>query len=149
MAPLAPLGEDNWDTMWHVSFHHVMLMVPVWASHGTDGIVNGTILFVRSRWLTQGETWLLCHVMPVLPSNDADGIMNSTIAFLTSRCSKWSATLALIFTSHDVNGTIAFLRSRQLKWGATWHFGIWCHWHWHQCHTMPTALSVRPLHTLG
>ena len=25
----------------------------------------------------------------------------------------------------------------------------WCHWHWHQCHIIPTASSVVPFHSFG
>ena len=69
-------------------------------SNAVDSIVNGTIGFLRSRWLKWGATWPLWHVitlMPELTSHDANGI---------------------------VNGTIAFVRPRWLKLGESWLFCI-------------------------
>ena len=91
-------------------------------SHNTiaNGIVNGTIAFVRSTQLKWSATWLFGYVKPLtLPSapHHADSFVNDTTA-----CS----------------------RPGQLKWDATWHFGscnatgtdigsTWCQWclHWH------------------
>ena len=52
------LCEDNWNKVWRDSFGYVMLFTPVWASHDTDYIVGGAILFIRSRFLKQGATLL-------------------------------------------------------------------------------------------
>ena len=40
------LGQDNSNKVQHDIFGHVM---PVLASHDTDGIINSTIAFVSSR----------------------------------------------------------------------------------------------------
>ena len=61
--------------MWHDFFSHVMLLAQVQTSYDTDGIVNITILLVRSRWLKQGAT-------QPLAVHDTDGIINTTVALL-------------------------------------------------------------------
>ena len=42
MAPFYLLGQDDWNNVKHDLFGHVM---PVLASHDTDGIPNSTIIF--------------------------------------------------------------------------------------------------------
>ena len=52
-----PLGEDNSNKVWQNSCGHMMLLAPD-KYHMALMTINGTILFVRSRWLNQGSTWL-------------------------------------------------------------------------------------------
>ena len=59
--------------------------------------------------------------------------------------------LMLVSVSHDtnniINGTILFIRSRWSKGDVTRLFLVmWYHWHQHQHHVMPMALSIVPLH---
>ena len=65
---------------------------------------NGTIAFLRSRYLKTGETIFFVYVM----------------------------LLALVSVTHGTDSTInsdtAFLMSRQWKWSTTWFLVIWCHW---------------------
>ena len=87
--------------------------------HDTNGVINGNIALLGSRWSKWGVTWLCCLLTLMLVSCYANSV---------------------------VSGTIAFLRSRQLKWGVTWLFwsydtngaGIglmWCQQHhqWYHC----------------
>ena len=73
-------GRDG-NKVWHDPFSHVMLLAHVWTSYNTDGIVDGSILFARSRWSKQGAALYFGH--------DNDGNINSTIAFDSSIWSKW------------------------------------------------------------
>ena len=121
MASLCSLCEGNQNKVWHDSFGHVMPLAPVWASHDLDGIVNGSILFVRSRWLKQCATWSLA-------SHDTDHIINATIAFVSFKMTKMRCNM--IFFSHltltsascdvndIVNSSIVFIMSWWLKWCA-------------------------------
>ena len=49
MALLHSLGQDNRHEGQHDFFGYVMLLALLWASHDSNGIVNGTIAFLRSR----------------------------------------------------------------------------------------------------
>ena len=40
VAPLYSLGQDDQNEMQYDIFGHVMLLVPAFASHTTDGIMN-------------------------------------------------------------------------------------------------------------
>ena len=138
MASFCSLGEDCWKKVWHDSFGHVMLLAPVQALNDTDDIVSGTILFVRSRWLKQGETcrwrflilfcdnlwkcetWLFGHVMPMLQCWHHMTLMASSIA-----------PLHLLF--HDDWNEMQYD-----FFGPLVPLGIstmWCKWHhkWHYC----------------
>ena len=45
-------------------FGHMMPLAQVFASHDADSIINGTIVFLRTRWSKWSQTWLLvmgCH----------------------------------------------------------------------------------------
>ena len=95
MVPFFSEVEDNWNKVWHYSSGHVMLLAPMQAFKDTDGIVNGTILFVNLRWLKLGPIWLFWHIMAVLTSYYTDGITNSTSAFDRSRWLNWDATCLL------------------------------------------------------
>ena len=75
-----------------------MLLVPVQASHDTDGIVSFPILFGQGDW-NKVQYDFLCYVMSVLALQDTNGIINSTIQFLSSKWSKWDTTW--LFESFD------------------------------------------------
>ena len=46
---LHPLGQYDQIEVQHDIMGHVTSLALTWASHGVDTIVNGTILFLRSR----------------------------------------------------------------------------------------------------
>ena len=98
----------------------MMLCVPVWALHDTDGIVNCTILFTRARWLKQSSTWLFGHVMPV--------------------CSMWH------WWNHQYYQSISEFKIIKKRCNMT---VIWHYWHWHQHHVMQMALLMSPLYSLS
>ena len=91
-------------------------------------------IFLMSRWLKRGATWLFHHVTPLasaLALNDTEGNINGTIAFLRSRWLKWDAgwlvwscdAIGIGITWHQRQcGTNESLRLRWLNWGAMWHF---------------------------
>ena len=129
MAPLCSLGEDKWNKMWY-DFGHVMLIAPVPAPYYTVGIVNSTVLFVRSWWLKEGATWLVCQhwhhmawmaspiiLLYLLVQDDWNEIQHVFFCHLT--------LLALASESEScdvsgiVNSTIVFIQSRQLEQCAT------------------------------
>ena len=134
----------------------------MWALHDTDGIVNYTILFVRSRWLKQCTTWLFGHVMPVLVSHDTDGIINSTITFVNSRWPKWDATWHLwswnaIGTiinimwcqwNHQLHCYFCLMKIIEMQWNMT-ILVMWCIWCWHWHHVMFMVLSMAQLHFIA
>ena len=100
-----------------MSFHHVLLLVPVQESHDPSGNVSATILL--------GQNDFFGHMILVLASYDTDGIMTGTTSFIPSRQLEQGAIfhvmilLALALASHDtdsiINTTISFFRSRQMK----------------------------------
>ena len=49
MAPLNFLGQDNQNEMQHDFFGHMMLLALALMSHGADGVINGSVAFLRSR----------------------------------------------------------------------------------------------------
>ena len=55
MAPFCLLAWDNWDGVQHDFFGYGM---PVLASQDTNGIINSTMVFVRSKWLKWHARWL-------------------------------------------------------------------------------------------
>ena len=131
MTSLHPLRQDNWNV---AQLGHVIPVALVSESHDADGIINGTIAFLISKWLKWSEAWLFWSCAAIGIYTDSKWyycIVNSTIAILRSRWLKWSATwlfayrtpLAPALQSHDANCV-----------GVTWY-----HLHQHQCHTIPTA----------
>ena len=104
------------DKAWHNCFGYMILLAPLPASHNTDGIVSGAILFVMPRWLNKVQ-------------HEVFSIM--TLLALTSTSDHANAT---------VNRNIAFIRSWWITKGGTWHlwscdgtgasFSImWSQWH--------------------
>ena len=123
MASFHSLGQDNQNVVQHHFLVSLIPLVHVSVWHEADCFVNTTITFLRSRQLKWAATWFYGHVTPLVPalaSCGEDGIFNDTTAFL---------------------------RSRWTKWGTTWLMVMW--YHWHQCHVMPVASSITPLHFLS
>ena len=89
MASPCSFDEDNCHKVWHDYIGHVILLTSVQASHDTDGIVNGTVLFARLRWLKHDVTWHCWH-------------HQSTTAYVSSKWSKSDATL-LFQSFHTVD----------------------------------------------
>ena len=54
------LDQDNWNEV------HLGQVMPWhrYQSHGANGIINGNILFLMSKWLKLGAAWLFGHVLP-------------------------------------------------------------------------------------
>ena len=50
MVQLYLLAQDGQNEVQNDLFGHVMPMAPVLASHGANGIVSGTIIFIRLQW---------------------------------------------------------------------------------------------------
>ena len=63
-----------------------------------NGVVNGTITFIRSQGSKRTETWPFSHMMPLVPE-----LLSCNITCIS-------------------NGTIMFIGWRQLKQGVTWFF---------------------------
>ena len=137
-------------------FGHVIHLVLALAFCDADSIVNGRTATVSSRWSKWGEMWCFGHVVPlalVLELHDTNGIKNDTTAIFTSRQLKYDATWQLGHWHHMVPlaSRMASLQSlNQDNWNEMQHDSLvmWCHWHWHQCHMIPTTSSMAPLHSL-
>ena len=118
MTSFHSLGQDNWN---EVQLGHAMSLALMSESHDADGIINGTISFLMSKWLKWGAAWLLGHVLPLVltwEAYDTNSIVNGITAFARSRWLKYSTTLP--FWSCHANDT---------------DFGItWCHQHWQRNH---------------
>ena len=65
MAPLHFLGQDNQNELQHDLFVHVMPLALASASSYADGVINGILSSLRSRWLKWFATWpflvMWCH----------------------------------------------------------------------------------------
>ena len=124
MAHLHSLGQDNQNEVQYDFFGHVMPLALSSASHDTNGFVNCTTAFLRSRKLKWVVIWHFGYVMSLvlaLASCDADVIVNGTITFLRSGWSR-DATWLLIM----------------------WHYRTPC-----QCHMKQMASYMAPLPSLG
>ena len=141
MTPLHSLGQDNWNKVQNEMFGHVTSLVLV--SHDVDGIINGTIPFLWSRWSKWGAgfssydtigvhlsiTWCQWHFqLHSLAQDDQNEVQYDFFVYVIP--------LALLLAS----SMTAFFTSWQLKWGASWivwscnTIGIsvgvtWYHWH--------------------
>ena len=65
-------------------FDHVMLLAQALASSDADGVINGIIIFLRSRWSKWGATWLFGfgHVMPL--DSASHNILSMELALVQS-----------------------------------------------------------------
>ena len=124
LEPLHSLGQDYINKVKHDSFDHMMPLSLALGSHATNCIINGTVAFLRLRWMKWAAKWLFGHVM----------------------------LLELASVSHAANGFInGTLQSSAswLKWNVISFFcGQWHHWNWCWQHVMPTVLSMAALHSL-
>ena len=119
VVSLHSLCHNNQNEMQH--FGHVMTLAST--SNNTDGIINGTITFLRERWPKWGATWLFGQVMlSALVSHDASGIINGNICIPQIKMIDTGYNITffghvtpptLTVASHNANGTTALFRSRQ------------------------------------
>ena len=56
------LGQGNWNEMQHEFLVNMMPVVLASASHYPNGIINGTIPFISSRWLKWVAIWLFSQI---------------------------------------------------------------------------------------
>ena len=88
MVLLHSFCKGNPTEVQHNYFFHMMQLAPVLALWDADGIISGTIAFLRLMWSKWGATWLFgyCNsVVPVSVSHDTNGFINGTNIFLRSR----------------------------------------------------------------
>ena len=84
MAPLHSLGPDDQNEVQHYFFGHVTQLAPASPGHDADGIVNGTITFLMSRWSKWSKKWLFFSHLMSLVQVSVSLIANDCTAFLRS-----------------------------------------------------------------
>ena len=123
-----------------------MSLAPTLASHGSNDIENDSILFLRSRQLKCGATWL-CYAIGTVVSVTwcwwhhqwYHSIPYVTMIEMKCSIMFWScATIGIAISSMwcwcHCEWHLCIVRSRWLKWGTIWLF-------W-SCHSLMLAISI-------
>ena len=115
VAPFWSLDDENWNKV----------------SHDTGDLSNGTILFIRSRWLKQNATWLLCYRFMCYSITWHWWHHQYHHWFVSSI---WLKLYECMMIEMECNMTFSVL----------WH----C-WHWHQHHVIMQHDFFRSSDTVG
>ena len=131
IAPLHSLGQDDWNEVEPDTLSHVMSLALASVSHNANGVINGTIAFLRSKQSKWGNmtswscetfsTTITCcpwHLQwhHSLGQDYWNGMQHDDFF---SHVTALVAALSSHETNSVVNATISFLRSRQSNWDAT------------------------------
>ena len=145
MVPLHSLAQDISNNVQHV----FLVMWCHWQWHQCHimltALPNGSMHSLDYQQLKWDASWLFAHVIPIASSM-------APLHFFSQDKQNEMATLVMVLTSHDASGIkMASLHSLPREyWNVVQHdcLVILYHWHWPQCHIMPTTSSMVPLYSL-
>ena len=143
----------------NIIFGDVILLVTALVLCSANGIINSTILFVRSRKLSQGVRWHFwsCHTVDISASITWNwwhcqwNHVFHQVEMIKVRCNltlfaMWCWHLHCVTLMASPIAPLHLLH--QMIEGKDQHnlLVIWPCWHWHQHHIMPILISIVPMH---